>query len=234
MKQKWLRAMRVAPVFVIAAVFAAILGSGVAANAAVITWDCTTGCDPLPNETFGGALWRTASVQPSGTGVFKPFVRMIANGQATDEDGHNTDANPVNDEFDAWTSAVLIADLDNFVLIGGTAYAEFVLDLGEPANVNMSKLSLDAVKICRGATGNLTMVGDCPTTALFDLDAGADRSVLLDYNLFGGGNGNSDLFMYIPLANFRGSKEPYFYLYTAFGYQPNHHADGTFEEWAYQ
>ena len=68
------------------------------------------------------------------------------------------------------------------------------------------------------------------------MDTGADNHVLLDYNWFGGGNGNSDCSPYIPatfFANVPGSQ--FFYLYTSFGEQMDSAgAHGTFEEWAFQ
>jgi len=202
------------------------------AEAAPIVLDCTGGCTQV---SFGGAIWSTTSLQPSGTGVFKPFVRIQANGTETTEDGHNTDANGVNDEKGGiWTHSVKTANLDNVTDINSVRYHEFMLDLGEPAEVDKSLLSLDTLKLCSASTGNLTQLNDCPTSPYhYDLDAGADRAVLLDYNLFGGGNGNSDLFVYIPISALLGASE-YFYLYSAFGYQPASGADGTFEEWAFQ
>jgi hypothetical protein len=218
----------------LALIAAVMLGSlyPSSSEGALITLDCTSGCT---EASFGGAIWSTVSLQPSGTGVFKPFVRIQANGQETNEDGHNTDANGVNDEKGGiWTHSVKTASLDNVTEIGGQSYYEFMLDLGEPGEVDKSLLSLDALKLCSASTGDLTKLNDCPTSPYhFDLDASGDRSVLLDYNFFGGGNGNSDLFVYIPTSALLGAAE-YFYMYSAFGYQPGYVADGTFEEWAFQ
>ena len=202
------------------------------AEGAPIMLNCTTGCTQV---SFGGAIWSTSSLQPSGTGVFKPFLRIQANGTEITEDGHNTDANGVNDEKGGiWTHSVKTSSLDNVANINSAEYYEFMLDLGEPVEVTKSLLSLDALRLCSASAGNLTQLNDCPTSSYhFDLDAGADRAVLLDYNLFGGGNGNSDLFVYIPIAALSAADE-YFYMYSAFGYQPASSADGTFEEWAFQ
>lgn len=214
------------------AVVLVILLCAASAQGAPIVLDCTTGCAQV---SFGGAIWSTSSLQPSGTGVFKPFLRIQANGTEVTEDGHNTDAKGVNDEKGGvWTHSVKTASLDNVADIGSASYYEFMLDLGEPGEASKSLLSLDALKLCSASAGNLTQLNDCPTSPYhFNLDAGGDRAVLLDYNLFGGGNGNSDLFVYIPTAALSAADE-YFYMYSAFGYHPASGADGTFEEWAFQ
>ncbi len=201
------------------------------AAASPITLDCSAGCNM---ELFGGAYWSTASIQPSGTGVFKPFVRLQALGNDTNEDGHNTDGVLSNDEkAGIWTHSVKTADLYD-VLINGQAYYEFMLDIGEPATTNKSKLSIDEIQVCTGDSGSLTALNGCPTApTTFDLDAGQDRAVILDYGLFGGGNGNSDLFMYLPASSLLNAK-PYFYLYSAMGYQDGATAAGSFEEWAFR
>jgi len=215
-----------------------VLSSGGQASADMI--DCTQGCslDGFIGGGDGGALFSTVSVQPSGTGVFKPFLRVHALGRDGDiEDGHNTDGTLANNEIAGiWTHSVPFSTLDNIVDIGGTDYYEFMLDLGEPTSDKKNLLSLDQFQVCFGNSGSLSQADACPTTPTYSMDTGEDRWVKLDYNLFGGGNGNSDLFVYIPATFFPGGPgSEFFYLYTSFGEQlGSAGAHGTFEEWAFQ
>ena len=217
----------------------AVAAGTVSANAAAIELDCRTGCTlaSIAGDT-SGVLWSTASVQPSGTGVFKPFVRIHAEGNDTTEDGHNTSGAFANQEMGGiWTHDVKFSELDNIANIAGTDYYEFMLDMGEPSGNTKSYLSLDMLKVCFTASGNQSTADNCPSVATYDLDHTAtDRAVLLDYDLFKGGNGNSDLFVYIPATFFAGANaNDYFYFYSGFGFKGGGYAaEGTFEEWAFQ
>lgn len=155
----------------------------------------------------GVALFRRDALQPSGTGVFNPFLRLDCQGNGCDQQGYNTNAinvldnkSPVN-----WTHDVLLSDL-KAVTIGALDYYQFTLDINEPGN-NKSLLSLDGLRLystsVSGQSGqDVDINGDVknapPTskgiegTVLWDMDAGksttgsggngtaADRSVLLD------------------------------------------------------
>jgi hypothetical protein len=184
-------------------------------------------------------VWSTDVIfHPSGTGVFKPFVRLQANGQETTEDGHNTDAKSkdfANDEKGGiWTHSVLVSDLTAGTIDGHSGlWYGFALDFGEPATKKgKSLLSLDSVKVCTGNDASVTTPDDCPTQPYYyNLDAGANREVLLDYNLIGRGNGASDLVMYIPAFS---SPDKYMYFYSLFGSKGgDYQADGTFAEWRF-
>jgi hypothetical protein len=217
------------------------------ASAAVVTLDCKLGCNlaTIPGDT-SGVLWSTETVHPSGTGVFDPFVRIQGKGGdngADIEDGHNTDGKLSNDEKNGtWTHSVLTSDLATITFNDpntnvSTTYYQFMLDLGEPADLDKSLLSLDQFKICTGSSGSLTKEDDCPVSPYhYNMDdnqvPAVDATILLDYNLIGQGNGGSDLFVYVPAALFV-DPDDFFYLYTSFGEQQgNYLAQGTFEEWA--
>jgi hypothetical protein len=201
---------------------------------AVESQSCETGCS---NVLFGGAIWSTDdTTHPSGTGVFKPFLRLQANGRETTEDGHNTDAKKgANDEKapDPHTHSVLVSDLAKVTVPGyaGT-YFVFELDTGEPANDKKSPLSLDSLKVCTGGDPEITKADDCPYSPYkYDLDAGKDREVLLDYALIGRGNGESDLFVYVPSFT---TTDKYLFLYSLFGSKGGaYQVDGTFSEWRF-
>jgi len=55
-------------------------------------------------------------------------------------------------------------------------------------------------------------------TLRYNLDAGADSVVLLDYNVIGSGDGRADMTALVPLSAFAGSAPTdYVYLYSYFG-----------------
>ena len=220
---------RGALLIVVIVVAAGFLAAAPTAQAAPISLSCETGCSLDP---FGAALWSTDFVHPSGTGVFKPFLRLHALGGKTFEEGHSTDAASqdfLNDEMGGiWTHAIEVSSLLP-VTIGGADYFVFSLDTGEPKVAKKSPISLDRLKLCSSSSPTLTKAGDCPTTPYhYDLDAGLDREVLLDYRLAGSGQGRSDLVVFVPA--FTGDR--YLYLYSMLGGKGGaYEADGTFSEW---
>ena len=187
------------------------------------------------NQPFGLAFWSTSRFIRAARGVWS----VLAMQNTGMEDGHNTDLIEERREDGVHMNSVLTDDLDKLVVIGNFAYYEFALDLDEPATNGQSLdpdsvLSLDELKICFVDTGDLTRADDCPADPeTYSLDLLFDRTVLLDYNYLGNGNGGSDLFVYIPYALMQ-SERDYFYLYSSFGYQAGYETEGTYEEWAYQ
>jgi hypothetical protein len=105
---------------------------------------------------LGTVIFARDSTQPSGTGVFNPFLRLDCKGNGCDEQGYNTNGvkgdasngyttrkildnmSPVN-----WTHDVLISSLQ---LDSTGNYYQFKLDINEPGN-GMSLLSLDGLKL---------------------------------------------------------------------------------------
>ena len=209
---------------------AGFLAAAPTAQAAPISLSCETGCSLDP---FGAALWSTDFIHPSGTGVFKPFLRLHALDGETTEQGHSTDA-PSQDFLGSeiggiWTHAIEVSSLLP-ITIGGTEYFVFALDTGEPKAAKKSPLSLDQLKLCTSDSSTLVKAGDCPTTPYYyDLDAGTDREVLLDYRLAGSGQGRSDLVVFIPAFT---SPDRFLYLYSMLGGKGGaYQVDGTFSEW---
>jgi hypothetical protein len=206
----------------------ALLFAAPSVMATPIPLNCQSGCTGAVDS---GAIFSTVSGQPSGTGVFNPFVRIH---QKPTEDGHNTSAPSqdfLNDEIGGiWTHDVLFSDLDNIFNIGGTNYYEFMLDLGEPSGNDMNLLTLDRIELCTSNTASLVQADGCPTSPVYTMNG----SVHLDYDLFGGGNGNSDLFFYVPTSVFGANPGTYFYMYTSFGHETGYESQGTFEEWAFR
>src|SRR5690349_15998758 len=61
------------------------------------------------SSNYFGAIYTQTSVQPTGTGVFQPFVRIQMNGQ---EQGYNTSGTPVfDDKGSPWTHDVQLNQL---------------------------------------------------------------------------------------------------------------------------
>src|SRR5258708_4708187 len=82
-----------------------------------------------PQDALNGALFYSSDIQPTGTGVIQPFVRI--QGKPT-ESGYNTDG-PI--EFDTkdhtgqnWTHSITLSQVP-IVTIGGVQYREFLLDI---------------------------------------------------------------------------------------------------------
>ena len=109
------------------------------------------------------------------------------------------------------------------VNIGGTAYYEFLLDAAEPSG---NSLTIDTLTFYLLSSGNVTgYPANFPSSALkYDLDGAGADSILLD-NL-DSGNGNADMFAYIPTSSFSGTDQ-YLYLYSELS-----QSHGSFEEWA--
>jgi hypothetical protein len=112
-------------------------------------------------------------------------------------------------------------------------YREFVLDLREKS----PRLSVDEVRIFLGDRGDLKGY-DARTqklagrTAVFDLDAGRDVSVILDGRT-STGKGAGDMKLLVPDSAFAGAGPGTFvYLYSKLGGLGNARADGPAETWS--
>jgi len=178
--------------------------------------------------TINGALFQQTSPQPTGTGVIDSFVRIQNKGV---EQGYNTSARPV--QFDEktdpnYTRALLLSEVP-VVNINGTNYRQFLLDINEVNNDPGRYLSLDGLQLFQANTGNLDSYPNLGTK-IYDLDAGGDHSVLLDYTL-NSGSGSGDMFLYVPDSLFDPSLSNV-YLWSQFGLNPNATTDAGFEEWA--
>ncbi len=167
--------------------------------------------------------------QTTGTGMIDPFVRLSTN-QGISQ-GYNTDARPLElDENSSpqFTRSLLLNNVPS-VSLNGTLYREFLLDINQQGTLAGSLLSLDTIEIYLAGAGDLTGYPASLGTLIYDMDAGADNWILLNYRL-GCGSGSGDMLAYIPDSLFDESYGNYVYLYSRFG----EHAANTagFEEWA--
>jgi hypothetical protein len=196
----------------------------------------TNGATCGPSILTNLAIFGEVSPQPTGTGYIDPFLRLQENGQ---EEGYNTSfrpfqldqKEPINYTHDLLLSAVPVVTIDD------VEYRQFFLDINESDAANKELLSLDELRIYLSATGELNSY-DATTkqlnglTAIYDLDAGGDNWIKLNYSL-NHGSGSGDMVAYIPNSLFTGASTQYLYLFSRFGDQEGYEAeaDAGFEEW---
>ena len=197
--------------------------------------DLTTQSAVSVSTTYGTAIFTTDFSQPTGTGVFDPFLTLQANGT---EQGYNTSAK--NGVWDTkrepqWNHEIQVQDLSK-VTINGAEYYSFLIDINEPNGGDKSLISLDALKIYTSTeTGLTTHHLDNLGTLRFDLDLPTDSYLLYDDQNSGSGQG--DIAFFIPASAFIGvSATDYIYMYQQWGGHVSADFDGTtdggFEETA--
>jgi hypothetical protein len=179
--------------------------------------------------TANGALFQRADFRPAGTGFINSFVRLQTNNAV--EQGYNTSGRPV--PFDENNSPQFTRNITYgqvpTVTFNGTDYKEFILDINQ-TNSN-PLLSLDQLRIFTSPNGSQTTTDVSSLgTERYNLDAGGDNTVLLDYSL-NSGSGQGDMFLMVPVSAFgNASASDFVYLYSLFGeHNPN---NAGFEEWA--
>ncbi len=217
----------------------------IATSASATVIDLISAGAAYDSGTANGTIYTRIDTQPTGTGVFEPFLRIQGKNSSTptgSEQGYNADyANASQPKFDektgVWTHSIQFSDLI-YVNLDGMGYYEFLLDLDDPndkKDASKRLISLNSVQIFTSATAltapfsnNLNTLG----TKRYDMDVGSDGDVTV--NLDGArtsGNGQSDMAMYILESNFAGvNANDYVTFYSYFG-NP-YHADGSFEEWS--
>ncbi|PXA93777.1 hypothetical protein DMC18_07990, partial [Caulobacter sp. D5] len=192
--------------------------------------DITT---PGSTTTVNGVIVNYGSPIGSGTGLYAPFLAIGDNDG--NENGFNTDASGVLNTNAAKTSSLTFNQIPIRV-IDGVQYLEFRLDLNE-TNAN-PLTALNAMKIYYSsapATGADYVAGtqelDADFTKIFDLDAGGDKTLLMDAH--SSGSGNDDYVFYVPVSLFGGAdlSAAYITVYAEFG-RPGtaYGADDGFEE----
>lgn len=202
------------------------------ATAAVV--DLTPG--PGSSGVINGAIFSFDEIQPSGTGVFQPFVRIQANGT---EQGYNTSGSPL--PFDEknpvnFTHDVQLIDL-GVVTVSGAEYFLFRLDVNETNGGGHEYLSLDALKIYTSPIGSQTTT-DIDSLGVLRYDMGPGSVLLMDYS-HSSGSGSSDMSVLVPLSFFAGADpNDFMYFYSAFGGLGmvdgrNYSSSDGFEEWSY-
>jgi len=212
------------------------------------------GCGDYTGTTADGTIFQ-ADANPStpstGTGVFKPFVRIQNSGALSDtQNGYNTDKGEpaINGDTKAgiWTHSVLFSDLGT-VDIGGESYFQFSLDANESGSAGSTRNQIDItdIQLFIGGAGLAIpednggyVNGASPTLAGYGAIWTLDNAVNGDVNVTlqasicdtpgqcGSGKGDMDLFILERLlVDFSGD---YFGFYTEYS-----GVDSGFEEWSY-
>jgi len=179
-----------------------------------------------------GSIWSSNITQPTGTGVYKPFVRIQAR---ENEEGFNTDYKPfpLDDKNPSnWTHSVTWGSLQT-ITIGSTDYYSFQLDANENHDKTEGLISLDKLKIYNSTIPNdATLAG--LGNPLYDLDGTVDQTVFINTDLKPG-SGTDDMTVYIPKSYFANvNANDYMVFYSAFGnsgLDPGLSTAATFEEW---
>ena len=166
---------------------------------------------------LAGAYFSTTDIQPTGTGVFQPFLTLQ---NSPWEQGYNSSTGNFDTQREPqWNHEIQLQDL-RATTIGGIAYYGFVVDINEPNAKSTSWISLDGLKIFVSSTlqnstsvdGNGFFNGSLGTL-VFDL---GDNSVR--YNDQQRGSGSGDLNIFIPVSLFDGFlPTDYIYMYQRWG-----------------
>ena len=179
-----------------------------------------------------GSIWSSNITQPTGTGIYKPFVRIQAN---ENEEGFNTDYKPfpLDDKNPSnFTHSVTWGSLQT-ITIGSTDYYSFQLDANENHDKTEGLISLDALKIYNSTIPNdQTLAG--LGNPLYDLDGTVDQTIFINTDLKPG-SGTDDMTCYIPKSFFANvNPNDYMVFYSQFGLSdldPGLSTHSTFEEW---
>ena len=212
---------------------------------------------------YGGtAIVQDYWSQPTGTGVFKPFLSLQSpNGKVKTEHAYNTDGF-TNLFLDAnrpqWNNRLKVGDLET-VTLGSLNYFAFVLDANEPGG-DKSLISVDNIRIYTSATDNTASVGnnianldnlgtlrwalnDPTLNSTNATDYNKQNWIKLDsaqentFNNSNGGSGMADMVIFIPQSAFAGvSLSDYLWFYNLNGAHYSVDKDlasqAGFEEWS--
>jgi hypothetical protein len=185
--------------------------------------------------TINDAIYTAVDTNGSvGTGNFPSFYKV----QGDDcIQGYNTNGTEEFETQNAPLFTFLLSTTD-VVDVGGSDYVEFHLDINQEKSE--PGLSLDNVQIFASTDDQLTGWTDCllgGVACIYNMDAGANQSILLNYVQNKGSGNGYDMQLFVPVSVFAGLDPTtnYVYLYSAFGSvgDPYSENDG-FEEWAYR
>lgn len=147
----------------------------------------------------------------AGSGSFGPFVRLQ---NSTSEEGYNSAGTPVMPDVKNGINfhfADFRVPANPGGMINGIAYYSFALDINEGSAGDNPFISLDKLQFYVRSTDFSGTGGDTPdsvanltstATKVYDLDAGSDKSILLNGSLVGGGSSTVDLVMLVPQSIF--------------------------------
>lgn len=198
-------------------------------------------------------------VQPSGTGVFDPFLTIDANGQTStgnnkSEQGYNTDgfsALYLDELRPNWNNKFKVENLANV-----NGYYGFLLDANEPGG-GKNLISIDNVRIYTGADNTSTVANDLsklnqlgtlryamnPINSLGQTDPfiqyiKLDSAQENQFSKSNGGSGKADMVLWVPVSAFAGaSSQDYVWFYNLNGSNVDVNTGDAstagYEEWAF-
>jgi hypothetical protein len=226
------------------ALFTAFVVAAPSAQATTLDLTCI-GCDGVIN----GALYTQIDPQATGTGVLMSFAQISPTGNTESSGAYNTTVNNTleNGTSDIFNHSILLSDVP-IVTVAGVDYYEFILDVNEADQQGIGKyISLDEVQIFVGGTANSSVdtftagILDHDGTLVYQMDAGTDSWVALDFQL-NSGSGSGDMQLLVAVSAFGGaSADSVVTLYSEFGQQGlnpsgvpagNYGQSDGFEEWA--
>ncbi len=199
-------------------------------------------------EINGGIFDYFPSSQASGTGVFDTYL-ALKNNSGT-EMGFNTGGKVSDyDEDDSKTSALPL-DAVPLVLMEGTLYREFCVDINEVSGEPSQFISLDVMQIWQTDINNLEGQYSMSTYSfsssepvlIYDMDGGYDnghhsesddnKTLILDYGV-NTGSGKPDYKLFLPASWF--TNQEYVVMITVHGFAGDDSngfdASDGFEEW---
>jgi hypothetical protein len=184
----------------------------------------------VPGAVGGSAIFSDHWEQPTGTGVFDPFLTLDSNGQTSTgntaiESAYNTDGTRAiyldQQKPNAFNKTLTYGSLAKFT-VNGVSYVGFDLDANEPGSTK-SLISIDNIRIYT-SQGDKTLAG-IGTANLDDLGklrwamnqplAGTSDGFNVanwvklnadqnnnDSSKANGGSGQADMFVFIPVSAF--------------------------------
>jgi hypothetical protein len=183
---------------------------------------------------YGTATFTTDTTQPTGTGVFDPFLTIQNNGV---EQGYNSSSSSA--PFDVkripqWNHEFTVAEMkaNAAVTIDGTAYYRFLIDINEPDSGTKPLISLDSLKMFTTPTaGQTTTNVESLGVKRFDMDIDPGGMLVDNWVLYDDrnhGSGESDIAFLVPATAFASAADSdYVYMYQKFGEHEAADAEAT-------
>jgi hypothetical protein len=198
--------------FIILAVAVAALSAAGTAKATVLDLGSSG------SGFLGGAFFSTTDIQPTGTGVFDPFL-TIQNTPV--EQGYNSsDLNFDTKRVPQWNHEIQFSQLQ-VTTLNETQYYGFVVDVNQPNGAPKALISLNSLKIFTSSTLQNSTSTDSQGNfngslgnLVFDL--GSANTLIYSDKQNGSGSGDIDIF--IPVTAFADTKpSDYVYMYQRWG-----------------
>jgi len=199
---------------VFTALLAATLALAGSFTASAVTYNLNT-LKTVPIDTVDGrAYFTTDFTKTTGTGVFNPFLSLQNTGE---ESGFNISTGVLNTKQEGqYTRTQRVSDLQT-VVVNGSSYYSFLLDVNESNSTSGSKISIDSIKIYT-SNSLLTSFSSLQSSGIlqFNIDSSQDHTLL--YDDFNSGSGQGDVAFFIPTSALAGvASNDYFYLYEKLG-----------------